>query len=215
VRVRAENLLHRYQHATRETRIQPNRSDLNQAGLIWAWGSRETPSLTSPLSSRIRRSTPCAAGCWGPKLTTRRQRLAFSDIEPVPLKLRCAADVPVKCLILASFLFEPSFKISSALNPCSLSKHQRGPSSQSHTQASQREIFAGVIAVRTHSSTECARTGAARPSGDGVASDRTAELEMARGEGTAVRAGKRERRGRRVRIMAVAVARGLPESDQS
>jgi hypothetical protein len=78
-------------------------------------------------------------------------------------------------------------------------------------------VYVGEIALPTHSSTECALTGAARPSGDGVASDRTAELEMARGEqGTAdrvVRAGRRERRGRRVRIMEEAVARGLPESE--
>lgn len=77
-------------------------------------------------------------------------------------------------------------------------------------------VYVNEITLRTHSSTECARTGAARPSGDGVASDRTAEFEMARGEqGTADRAGRRERRGRRVRIMAAAVGGACPSQSQT
>lgn len=31
------------------------------------WGSARR--ISSPFSSRMRRNTPCAAGCWGPKLT--------------------------------------------------------------------------------------------------------------------------------------------------
>lgn len=34
------------------------------------------------------------------------------------------ADIPVKCLMLASFRLVPSFKISSALKPCNLKNHQ-------------------------------------------------------------------------------------------
>src|SRR5574343_577249 len=37
---------------------------------------------TSPSSSRTRRSTPCAAGCWGPKL---RVKLRISAMGRVPV----------------------------------------------------------------------------------------------------------------------------------
>jgi hypothetical protein len=73
----------------------------------------------------------------GGMLGTKVDYTASANYRLVRFDSPCAANVPVKCLMLASFLFEPSFKISSALNPCSLSRRQQRHSSHDHTQTSQ------------------------------------------------------------------------------
>lgn len=91
---------------------------------------------------------------------------------------------PVKCRIEASFLLVPSFKISSALNPCSL-----------YISACNYTLHSS----QTHSSTECARRGLERASGAGVAIPRT---PIAAARAATGRVGSRATSGRRLRIIS-------------
>jgi hypothetical protein len=106
----------------------------------------------------------------------------------IMLNLGTQRGIPVKCLIEASFLLPPpSFKISSALMPCSLLVSKLPRAQQS-----------------TYSSTEWERTGELRPSIAGVAKALTGVEASVRREVEA----PFERSGRRFLSIVMCVAIG-------